>query len=205
MPKTISSRLALPILVAGALLPITAHAQSQESQKESVAEAARKAREQKKTATKPPTVITEDMLKPRTEEQKAVEAANEAKASENAANAAASDAGSKPEAKPESAAKSDDAKKKKEKAELETLNKQLAAAKKSLDLLQRELALDQDTFFSNPAYDRDTAGKAKLDGIKQQIADKQQEVDALKTRVAALKELLGTEASSDQAQPPPQP
>ena len=197
MARTISLLLALPMLIAGALLPTVARAQSQDSQTQSVAEAARKARGQKKAAAKPATVITEDMLKPPTEAEKAVEAANDAQASANAGKTPESGAAAKPEAKPDSAPKSEDAKKKKEKAELEALKQRLAAAKKSLDLLQRELALDQDTYLANPDHVRDTAGKAKLEGIKQQITDKQQEVDVLKTKVAALQELLGTDAPAD--------
>lgn len=198
MPTNLSLCLAIPILLAGVLTPSLARAQSQDSQTQSVAEAARKAREQKKAAPKPTTVITEDTLKPRTEEQKAVEAANEAQASANTEKAPESNTLAKPEAKPDSS-KPDDAKKKKEKAELDALKRQLAEAKKSLDLLQRELALDQDTYLSNPDHDHDTAGKAKLEGLKQQISDKEQQVDVLKTKVAALQELLGAEASWEPA------
>jgi hypothetical protein len=46
--------------------------------------------------------------------------------------------------------------------------------------------LQQDTYFSNPDYVHDTAGKAKLDAIKQQVTDKQQIVDRLKGRLAEL-------------------
>src|ERR1700746_1660374 len=119
MPRTISLRLASLILIACGLLSIAARPQSQNSQTQSVADAARKAREQKKSEGKPPVVITNDTLKPRTDEEKAVYAANEPKAAANSANPPASEATSNPEAKPESAAKSEDAKKKKEKAELE--------------------------------------------------------------------------------------
>jgi hypothetical protein len=34
--------------------------------------------------------------------------------------------------------------------------------------------LDQDTFYSSPDYANTPSGKAKLDAMKQQIADKQQ-------------------------------
>lgn len=208
MSKTISLRLAMPVLIA-ALMPITASGQSQDSQTQSVAEAARKAREQKKASAKPVPVITEDNLKPPTPAEKAVEAAADAQAA--AANPAAPADAAKPGPKSDTAQNTqkadDEAKKKKAKAELDGLKEQLAAVKKSLDLLQRELALDQDTFLSNPYHDRDTAGQAKLDGIKQQISDKQQEVDVLKTRIAALVELLGTDATTTPATSPstPQP
>jgi hypothetical protein len=196
----VSSRLALFLAVAGALVPLAASAQSQDSPSQSVAEAARKAREQKKAQAKPATVITEDTLKAPTPPEKAVEAAADAQSAPNPADTPAPDAAAKPAAKPQGDKNAGDDKKK-HKAELEALKQQLTAAKKSLDLLQRELALDQDTYFSNPEHDRDAAGKAKLDGVKQRISDKEQEVDVLKTRVAALEELAGTEAA---ASPPPQ-
>ena len=199
MSRGISLRFALPILLTGVMLPLSANGQSQDqqSQTQSVAEAARKAKEQKKTPANSAPVITDDTLKPPTPEQKAAEATADAQAQANAASASANNA---PAARPDSAAGPEDAEKKKqESAELAGLKKQLAAANKSLDLVQREFALDQETYLSNPDHDRDTAGKAKLDGIKQRISDKQQEVDVLKTRIAALQELVGSEA---QANPP---
>jgi hypothetical protein len=51
----------------------------------------------------------------------------------------------------------------------------------------------------------DTAGKAKLDSEKQQINDKQQEIERLKTRLAALEELkIHRKSNRTQAAPPPQ-
>lgn len=195
MSKTNCLRWVMPLVVVGALSPVTFAAQSQDSQTQSVAEAARKAREQKKNSAKPVPVITEDTLKPPSQAEKAVEAAGDAQAGANPAGAAAPGAAAKAATKTDSQ-KADDEKKKQAKAELEALKQQLASAKKSLDLLQRELALDQDTFLSNPYHDRDTAGKAKLDGLKQQISDKQQQIDVLNTRISALQELLGSDASA---------
>ncbi len=67
MFRCIPLRMALPILLAAAVLPLPAPAQSQDAQSQSVAEAARRAREQKKKSEKPEKpskVITEDTLKP---------------------------------------------------------------------------------------------------------------------------------------------
>ena len=65
MSRCISLRLALATLIAAALIPLAARAQSQDSQTQSVADAARRAREQKKAADKQPSpVITNDTLKP---------------------------------------------------------------------------------------------------------------------------------------------
>jgi chromosome condensin MukBEF ATPase and DNA-binding subunit MukB len=81
---------------------------------------------------------------------------------------------------------------------------QLAEAQKELELLQRELALEQDNVYAKTNYASDTAGKAKLDDLKLQVADKQQALDALKARLEAL---LGTAATTAPALPPapPQP
>jgi len=58
-----------------------------------------------------------------------------------------------------------------------------------LDVSRRQLALDQDSYLSNPDYAHDTAGKSNLDNEKQQINDRQEDVERLKTRLAALEEL----------------
>src|SRR5258708_12261684 len=60
MLHRIPFRLALPVVLAAALLPAAAFAQSQDTQ--SVAEAARRARAQKKNTEKPPKVITDETL-----------------------------------------------------------------------------------------------------------------------------------------------
>ena len=70
--------------------------------------------------------------------------------------------------------------------EVAALKEQIKQAQSDVDLAKREQALQQDTYFSNPDYVHDTAGKAKLDAIKQQITDKQQELDRLKVRLAEL-------------------
>jgi DNA repair exonuclease SbcCD ATPase subunit len=59
-----------------------------------------------------------------------------------------------------------------------------------IDLLQREQALDQDTYFSNPDYVHDTAGKASLDSLKQQLSDKRQDLENLKARLSKLQSEL---------------
>jgi predicted RNase H-like nuclease (RuvC/YqgF family) len=85
-------------------------------------------------------------------------------------------------------------------SELAKLSDELKEAQKELDLLQRELSLEQDSYFSNPDYVHNTAGKSKIDALQQHVGDKQQEVEHLKTRLAALKEAQGNSKSA-----PPQP
>ena len=209
MSRRIYLRLAVPVLIAAFALPLTALAQSQDSQSqsESVADAARRAREQKKAAAaKPSHVVTDDTLKP------AAAAAPDAN-SPATAPGQSSDASPKPTSEdsprpadssnapapdkstaapaPSAATLEDTEKKKKDTEELAALKQQLTEEQKGLDLIQREFALQQDTYYSNPDHDKDTAGKTKLDDVKQQILDKQQEVESLKTKVAALLESLG--------------
>src|SRR6266566_5408858 len=62
MLRRIPLRLGLPVVLSLALLPAAVFAQSEDAP--SVAEAARRAREQKKTQAKPAKVITEDDVKP---------------------------------------------------------------------------------------------------------------------------------------------
>jgi hypothetical protein len=221
MSRIVSLRLALPVLIAAGLLPLAARGQSQDSQSQSVADAARRARQQKKASSKPATVITDDTIKPAASDSPATAPARAPTSSPDAAPApparptppAATDSSSSPDAsgapasttQPASATDATDADQKaKDAAELASLKQQLAEAQKGLDFLQRELALQQDTYYSNPDHSHNTAGKAKLDALTQQIADRAQELVALKERVAALEASVGTKAAAPAPANPPQ-
>lgn len=186
--KRIRSVFAAAFLTAS-FLPV-AFSQSQDSQ--SVAEAARKAREKKKDATKSTKVITDETLEVKKGDvQSAV--AEEAKvagapdANRQSRNAQASPA---PGASAE-AAKDDRLKK-----ELMAAKEQLKQALMDLDLLQRENRLDQDAYYSKSNYGSDTAGKQKLDDEQQQINDKRQQVEQLKAKVVDLQKQAGESSSS---------
>jgi hypothetical protein len=217
MSRCIYLRLAIAAILAAAVLPLTALAQSQDPPAQSVAEAARRAREQKKAAAKQPApVITDDTLK------RAAPAAQAAPASTQSPDAApapppapaaqpAADSSSAPDAsaapapagQPAPAANAGDTDQKaKDSAELAALKQQVAEAQKGLELLQRELALQQDTYISNPDHSHDIAGKAKLDAMLLQITDKQQAVDALKSQLAALQQSVGSTAPAPPTAPP---
>ena len=79
--------------------------------------------------------------------------------------------------------------------EVAELKEQLADAEKDADLGKRELALQQDSYLSNPDHEHDSAGKFKVDQLQQQIVDKQRDIDRLKTRLAAAQELHETPAA----------
>lgn len=61
----------------------------------------------------------------------------------------------------------------------------LDQAEQALDLLRRQLVLDQAAYYSKPNYAADTAGKAKLDAEQQQSQNLQSEIDHLKSQLAA--------------------
>jgi hypothetical protein len=195
-----SLRVAMPLILACALFPVGAAQarDTQAQQDQSVADAARRSREQKKNATKASKVVTDDDVparKPSTEGVNAVAPpASDSQPPSPAAASAAETAASG--AKDTSEKAGDD-------PEITSLKAQIAQAAKDLDLLQRELALDQDAYYTKPDYSNDTAGKAKLDAEQKQIADKQQEIEGLKTRLAALEELKSHKKPAPAAAVPP--
>jgi len=175
MPGSLLLRSAFAAVLVGALLPV-AFSRPQDSQ--SVAEAARRAREKKKGSAKPAKVITDDTLDvKRGDVQSAV--------AEEPKIAGAPDAANQPGNRA---------------ANPGTGDAQSPAAKDEklgdLDLLQRENRLDQDTYYSQPNFASDTAGKQKLDDEQHKIGDKRQEIDRLKGKLADLQKSLGESSSS---------
>ena len=193
MPSSILLRSAFAVVLVGASLP-AAFSQSQDS--ESVAEAARRAREKKKDSAKPAKVITDDTLDVKkgdvqsavAEEPKipGADAANQP--GNRATNPATTDA-------QRQAAKDEKLRK-----EIAAVKEQLKEALGDLDLLQRENRLDQDTYYSQPNFASDAAGKQKLDDQQHKMSGKRQEIDRLKGKLADLQKSLG-ESSSSSSQP----
>lgn len=191
MPRSILLRSVFAALLVAALLPAAPRSQSQDSQ--SVAEAARRAREKKKDAAKSTKVITDETLEVKkgdvqsavAEEPKIAGAPDtKGQAAPGVANAAAAKATTQ-------AARDEKLKK-----EVAAVKEQLKEALGDLDLLQRENRLDQDAYYSQPNFASDTAGKQKLDDEQQQISDKRQEVERLKAKLADLQKSLGESSSS---------
>ena len=181
-----------------------ASGQQASGQQESVAEAARRARERKKKSEKPEKVITEDDLKPKpagaADEITNATASVPAPATGQGTTAAqpagapvaSGGAGAQPGAVPAagSSAQEDAEALKKASAELARLKEKLADAQKDLDLAQREYALDRESYYSNPNYTDDASGKAKLDGLQAQIQSDQQQVANLKEKIAKQQEAV---------------
>jgi len=195
MLRYITLRLALPAVLSVTLLPAAAFAQSQDSQ--SVAEAARKARAQKKNTEKAPKVITDETLEVKkgdvqsaTAEQPRMPGSPEAPAQPAAAAAPGTPAS------PAATAAGSDSKDKKNAKEVADLKVKIKRAQDDFDLLQREQSLENDRYYSQTDYAHDTAGKAKLDDLQQQVTDKQQELERLKARLAELQPAQSGAAST---------
>jgi hypothetical protein len=176
-------------------------AQSQDDSSPSVAEAARRARERKKTAAKPVRTLTNDDLPaaPVSGANAAEAQVNPAKAEENAA--ATSDA-NQAQTAPVNDEKTGE-KNAENAAALERAKKELAQAEHELDVTQRKAALDSDAYYSKPDFANDKDGKANLDAEAQQISEKKQAVETLKARVAELQALVGEAPSLEPDKNPP--
>jgi hypothetical protein len=162
-------------------------ARAQSQQEQSVAEAARRAREQKKTAAKPGEVITNDTLKPATpatvqNATAATESLPGTTPSTTPATEATADAASAAEPTKESAEAELAAKK----AKMEALKLQIADKAKEADLQQRALALANESYYSRPDFSKDPDGKAKLDAMQSDLAQKKEELAQLKAKLKDL-------------------
>jgi hypothetical protein len=162
---------------------------AQDSQDTSVAEAARRAQEQKKSTPKSPKVITNDNLpaapKPDATTPSGTQTPDAATQSAPAADAAAAPAAGT-DAKVGDAAAN---------PEVAALKRQIADQQKEVDLLLRLHALDQDAFLANPDHAKDPQGKAKLDTQQEEIHTKVAELAALKAKLDAI-------APGESAKPP---
>jgi hypothetical protein len=167
--KTILRSLAL-LLAAFCLFSIRLAAQDDSP---SVADAARQARQQKQGATKPAHVIDNDAIPP----------APSASSSSSDSNAAApvDNASASPAAKP-GANPADEAK---TKQETDALKKEIADKKEKINFQQREIALAQDSYYSNPDHEHDLAGKEKLNSLQSDLARAQAELADLQAKLAA--------------------
>jgi hypothetical protein len=197
-------------LLAIGALPSALRAQSQDNTASSVAEAARRAKEQKKNSAKDTHVITNDTisLRPASADTGAAPPAGtvitsaparstEAAAALPAAPAKAADSAASTSAPAQPALSAGE--KKEQSAEATKAKEMLAQLQTELDVLKRELALDSDSYYSNPDYARDADGKAKLDELQKMIGDKQVSLEDLKKQVAEL--LLKAGISPDTSKP----
>jgi hypothetical protein len=190
------------------LLPSPASARtqgSQTAQEQSVADAARRSREQKKSAAKKSKIISNEDLdleyyKPGQEgynfgappgSSTAAPSTVAAAADGADQSAATTNKDSRPSSKESEEAAAQD-------EEIKQLKEQIAKAEDQLKWQQRDFALNQDTVYSNPNYTDLQTGKAKLESQQRIINEMQADIDVLKTRLTALQERREREHGTSQ-------
>jgi hypothetical protein len=212
LPQTRLMLLSIVVLAVGAALPCAGKPQdSQTQQSQSVADAARRSREQKQNAARQARVISNEDLdleyfKPGQEGLNLGAPAKLNTEASSASGIAAAEAANQAatSANKESRAKSKDSEEAAaEDAEIAKLKEQIAEEEEHLKWQQRELALDQDTIYSNPNYTDFKSGKAKLDSELQRITERQQEIEGLKANLAVLQERRRQAPSPESAPPGP--
>jgi hypothetical protein len=185
------NRVCVSAILLAACLVWMPGARAQSDQGQSVAEAARKAREQKKAAAKPTTVITNDTLKPATPAtvQQATATTESVPGTDATAGggtasttgAATDGANAAPPAKGPSEREIAE-----KKAKIEALKQEVAEKAKDVDLGQRLLALENESYYSRPDFSKDPDGKAKLDAMQSDLAQKKDQLAQLKAKLREL-------------------
>ncbi len=180
-------------LAAAAAAQETSGAPSSQSQEESIADAARKARELKKTEAPAKQVWTNENIPRVPTEEPAAAKAGEEGAGEEGAKAPGEEAkGAKP---------SDDAKKS---AEQEALwrqkfadaHKKLEEDQKELEVMERELGLKRQQYFSDPntalrdQYQRDSGTGGEVNTLVQKIDEQKKKIEDDKQAIDDLEEQL---------------
>ena len=163
------------LIAAASFLALGLRAQDEPS----VADAARRARQQKQASAKPSAVVTNDTLRPAptpAPAPSALPADAPATSTEDSTEAAES---------PERKAETDDEAEQK-KRDVAKLKEEIAQKQQQLKFLNSDLALKQDTFYGNPDHQHDADGKTKLDSVKSDIKQAEDELAALQAKLAGL-------------------
>ncbi len=154
----------------------------QQQQQDPLAEAARRARDQKKDQPKAAKVWDDDSIPTVTGTISVVGQAAPA----NAANAPTTDQGNAGTPGQANGAGAPAGSNAAANPELEMAKEQLQSLQKDLDILQRKFTLDQQMFLSKPEHDADREAAASLKGEQDMIATKQQEVADAQKKVDDL-------------------
>jgi len=152
----------------------------------SVAEAARRSRQQKQEAAKPAHVIDNDSIPP-----------SPTPADRSISSSPATDSAAAAENPPASANDEEQTKK-----EMDDVKQQIAEKKSRVDLQQRELALAQDTYYSNPNHDDDKVAKDKLDSMRADLDQAKADLADLQAKLDKLAAASPTLESSDSSSKP---
>jgi chromosome segregation ATPase len=174
------------LLAAGMVSSAQSQSSSQESGRDPVADAARKAREDKKNAGKPKRVYTDDDVKPA-----AVAAATTATAAPGDASGARATGAAGSQKTDDSAPKEDPNGEKAWRKRFKEQRDKLAKAETELDILQRESQKSLIEYYPDPQKALTEQNTRKEINDKQaKIAAKQQEIAQLKQGLEDLEEQL---------------
>ncbi len=177
------------LIIAGFWLPAA-------GQQESLADAARRAREQKKEVPRAKRVYTNDELPAQGSAAVSVvgsvapsggagDTTSARGAADQTAGGAAADA--KPVEKEKSSSEDEAAWRKK----FSELRAKIAGAEKELDVMQRELNLKQQQYYSDPNVAlREQYSRGDINDNKSKIDDKKKELDALRQQLSELEDDL---------------
>jgi len=148
----------------------------------SVAEAAKRARQQKQESAKPAKVITNDEIPGAPASAAAPTAAPAAPGSP--AEGAAAQTGPPGEEKKVAADTADDEARKK--AEIEALEKQIHQMEHDINIQRGEVKLDEETYYSNPNRPRNSEEKDKIDREKQDLGRMEADLAAALAKLSEL-------------------
>src|ERR1700730_4587231 len=190
----------LAILLASLVGIAEARQQTQEQAEDSLAAAARRARERKKDQVKPTKVWDNDNIPTSVTSLSIV--GNAPPAAENSANQPANVPGGSAAAGAANNAGADASKKSAVDAELGAATERRQTLQNDLDIAQRKFALDRQMYNAKPDYSADKAGAASLQEEQSQVEAKQQELADAKKRVADLEEKLNSASKSGTSSAP---
>ncbi len=161
-------------------------AAAQTPEEPSIADAARRNRQEKKAPAKPGTVITNDTLSPTVSAPasttsapaQSVQSPNPSGSSMPGTESAA------PEMEPKSTLTPEETERLK--TEISNMKQEVKEKQNEVDLLRRLLDLDREALYSKPDYSHDTDGKAKLDSEQEELKQKEEEFSKLKAKLLSI-------------------
>jgi hypothetical protein len=171
----------------------TPPSEQQPQQQNSLAAAARRAREQKKGEPKPKKVWDNDSIHELGSASVVGNQGNSSAAADDSANTPAKQGQSAAGAQQDNSAK----KAQDNSAATDAAKANLENLKSELDILQRKLALDQQSYYGKPDYSSDKAGASALQDEQSQVDAKQQEVDDAQKKFDDLQSQSGSTSPAD--------
>jgi valyl-tRNA synthetase len=178
------------VAVALCVAPFATYAQDQSSSQQAgdpVADAARKAREekQKKDAQKPKKVYTDDDIKPAAPDKPEIQNASAAGATTSGTDASAGATQAAAAKKPGDATEKEDPNSEKAwRKRFAAQHEKIAKAQKELDILQRELEKSSVQYYADPTK------AMKEQNSRAEVNDKTAKIDAKKNELAQLRQQL---------------